>query len=269
MPDHPAPSLFRSGHASRWPLRVATLVLAGSGLALSWSSERSSIQRANRAHREGRIDHATELYGARADREDPGTDLLYNFGTALIGLGSASGEEALARGTASLSQEVRVRSHYNYGLSRLTRALGAAEGDSARAHAHASVTANRSALRLRPGDASARWNLAMGLRLLDSIDAAERRSGREMAEGNLDADVVVRSQNVPDPAEDEFAEQPPMEGEDETLAEVGEESPLSPEEAEQILGLTHLDATQILSKLLAMEGRSRWGRRLGRATRRW
>lgn len=269
MGSHPVATRLRSGRASRLWRRAVIVVLAGGGLSLSWSSERHSVERANRVHREGRIAQAAELYGIRADRGDLAPDLQYNLGTALIGLGSPSGEAGLTQGMSSPSEEVQARARYNYGLSRLTRALEAGESDSTRVHAQASVEANRSALRLRPDDTNTKWNLAMGLRLLDSIDAAERRSGREMADGDLDADVVTRSQNVPDPAEDEFAEEPPQEGEDETLVEMGEESPLSREEAEQILGLSHLDATQILTKLLALESRSRFGRRRGRGARRW
>jgi len=220
-------------------------------------------------HRQGQIDRAADLYREQAGRDAADADLRYNLGTALIGLGNASGEKELSEGMASRDEEVQARARYNYGVSRLTRALEAEQEDSTRIHAEASVAANRSALLLRPGDPNTKWNLALGLRLLDSIDAEERRSGREMADGDLDADVVTRSQNVPDPAEDEFAEDPPMEGEDETLVQGGDESPLSPEEAAQILGLSHLDATQILSKLLGLESRARIGRRRGPGTRRW
>ena len=125
------------------------------------------------------------------------------------------------------------------------------------------------AIRLRPEDQNAKWNLAMALRLLDSIDAIARRSGREMAEGAVEADVVTRSVNVPDAAEDERAEDPPAEGEEETVALAGEESPLSLEEAAQILGDSHLNATAILGKLIALQSRGRWGRPGSRSVRRW
>ncbi|NIQ60105.1 MAG: hypothetical protein GWN85_43605, partial [Gemmatimonadetes bacterium] len=84
-----------------------------------------------------------------------------------------------------------------------------------------------------------------------------------------EADVVTRSVNVPDPAEDEFAEDPPAEGERETVAVVGDETPLTPEEAAEILGRSHLDPTQILEKLLAVEGRTRAMFRRPSAVRRW
>jgi len=109
----------------------------------------------------------------------------------------------------------------------------------------------------------------MALRLLDSIDAVERRSGREQQEGAVQADVVTRSVNVPDAAEDERAEDPPAEGEEESIAVLGDETPLSLAEAAEILGRTHLDATEMLGKLLALESRSRFGRRSSRGARRW
>jgi hypothetical protein len=257
-----------NGHESRWPRRALVFALASFGLGLSWSNERGSVERANRLHREGRTGDAAALYRARAEQEDARPRVLYNLGTALIGLENAAGEDELSAAMASREVEVHARSQYNIGVSRLTRALDVAEGDSTRIHAEASVAATTHALRLRPEDADAQWNLAIGLRLLDSIDATERRSGREMADGAAEAVVVVRSENIPDAEEDERAQDPPMEGENEALAEASDEPPLSLEEAEEILGTTHLDATQILTKMLAMESRSRGGRRVGSAVRR-
>ncbi|MDA0329685.1 MAG: hypothetical protein O2958_11830 [Gemmatimonadetes bacterium] len=256
--------------AARLPwLRALLVVAAGAGLALSWTNEREGVARANRLFRAGRVEEATDIYQKRAARDDAAPATRYNLGTSLLRQDSPSAEPELIEGMGSAASEVRGRAQYNMGFSRLTRALAASESDSIRIHAEVSVAANRNALRLQPGDQDARWNLAMGLRLLDSITAAQRRSGREMADGAVQADVVVRSQNVPDAAEDEFAEDPPAEGENESSAVVGDESPLSVEEAEALLGSTHLDATQILGKLLALESRSRWGRQLGRGIRRW
>jgi hypothetical protein len=56
----------------------------------------------------------------------------------------------------------------------------------------------------------------------------------------------------------------PLEGDDESLAELSEEEPLPFAEAVEILGATKLDATAIMRKLLALESRTRWGRQLGR-----
>jgi len=262
----------RPGHlrASRaWGRRGALLLFAAAGLWWSWTVDRGSVERANRLYRSGQVEAAAEIYLGSAGRPDTPPHVRYNLGTSLITRSIASGETDLARAANSPTREVRARAHYNAGFSRLERALVASEADSARAHAAASVAANRDALLLRPGDVDTKWNLAMGLRLLDSIDAAARRSGREMADGDAQADVVTRSVNVPDAEEDERAQDPPAEGENEAVAEIGEEAPLSSAEADEILGDSHLDATTMLQKLLALEGRSRWGRQLGRVTRRW
>ena len=252
------------------PLHVALAVLVASlGLLLSWSAERGSLERANRLQREGRSEEAARLYGDRVARDPVSPEARYNLGTALLELDSLGAELELGRAVRSGTREIRGRAQYNTGVLRLDRAVAASEPDSVRAHAAAAVEANRAAIRLRPEHDDAKWNLAMALRLLDSIDAFERRSGRELTEGAVEADVVTRSVNVPDATEDEFAEDPPAEGETETVAIVGEEAPLSPEEAAEILGRSHLDATDILTKLIALESRTRWGRQPGRGVRRW
>jgi len=253
----------------RWLIRGALGLVAMVGLGLSWSAERRSLERANRLQRAGQTEAAASLYEARAIRSPVDPRLRYNLGTALAALDSGSAEVELARAAAAGSREIRGRAEYNIGLVRLRQALETADPDSVRSDAAAAVEANRTALRLRPGDPDAKWNLAMAVRLLDSIDSYERRSGRELTEGAVEADVVTRSVNVPDPAEDERAEDPPAEGEEETVAVVGEESPLSPEEAAEILGTSHLDPTDILQKLLALEGRGRAMFRRGASVRRW
>lgn len=253
----------------RWLLRGALGLLALAAGITAWSAERGSLERANRLHREGRVEEAAALYRARTAHTPSDPQLRYNLGTALAALDSSGAEIELERASPGGSREVRGRAEYNIGLLRLQSALDAGDPDSVRADAAAAIEANRMALRLTPGDPDAKWNLAMAVRLLDSIETFERRSGRELTEGAVEADVVTRSVNVPDAAEDEFAEDPPAEGERETVAVVGDESPLSPEEAAEILGDSHLDPTSILEKLLAIEGRTRGFSRGGSTARRW
>lgn len=250
-------------------VRAGLALLAAVGLAFAWSVERGSLERANRLQRDGEVEEAVELYQARTRSRPSDPELRYNLGTALAALDSAAAELELRRATPGGSREIRARARYNIGVVRLRGALEADQPDSVRADAAAAVEANRTALRLRPGDPDAKWNLAMAVRLLDSIETVQRRSGRELDEGAVEADVVTRSVNVPDPAEDERAEDPPAEGEEETVAVVGDESPLPPDEAVEILGKTHLDATTILEKLLANEGRRRGLFRVRSGVRRW
>ena len=250
-------------------LRGAIALAAVVGLALSWSIERGSVQRANRLHRGGDASDAADLYAARAERSAADAGLRYNLGTALAEAGRPGAEAELLQATLRGDREIRGRAQYNTGLLRLERALDATVADSVRSEAEAAANANRVSLRLRPESDDAKWNLAMALRLLDSIDAIERRSGRELTDGAMEADVVTRSVNVPDATEDEFAEDPPSEGESEAVAILGDEQPLTLAEAEELLGRTHLDPTEMMGKLLALESRSRWGLRLRRGARRW
>ena len=104
----------------------------------------------------------------------------------------------------------------------------------------------------------------MAQRLLDSIEAADRRPGRETSESALEAEEVVESQTLTDVDEEqELPEDAPMSGEDEAQAEAGEEDSMTRDEAAEILSSSHLDPTLIVRKLLALEGRSYWGRRRG------
>ena len=255
-----------SQRSRTWLRRGVVAAFASSGLLLSWAAERSSVERANRLHREGALSAAAKIYQEHVVAEATEPALRYNLGTSLLGLGRSSAQTELQAGRESPVADVRARALYNVGLWSLRRALEASERDSTRVYAAAAVYANRSALRVRPDHADTRWNLAMAQRLLDSIDAAERTSGREMSDGAVEADAVVRSENMTDvEGQAELPDDAPTEGEDETLAELNEEAPLSAAEAERILGQTHLDATLIVQKLLALESRGLWGRRLRRS----
>lgn len=238
--------------------------LAASGVLLSWSWERRSVEHANRLHRRGSSGEAALLYSERLGGAETDPSLRYNLGTSLLELGSPSAPVELEAAVESPLREVRARALYNGGLHSLRTALEGAAGDSLRLLAEAAVDANRRALVLRPDHEDTKWNLAMAQRLLDSIDAADRRAGRDRAESALEADEVEQSDNVLElDEEQELPEDAPMEGEEEARADGGEEDPMSRAEADEILSSTHLDPTLLVRKLLALESRSFWGRRVG------
>jgi hypothetical protein len=248
-----------------WLGRGIVAAVSCSGLLLSWAVERGSVERANRLYRDGAFERAAEIYRARLDDDADGA-VRHGLGTALLALADPSAPAELELAAASPVVDVRARALYNRGLWSLRSALDDEAGDSLRVHAAAAVAANRSALRARPDHADTKWNLAIAQRLLDSIDAADRRSGRELQEGAVETDMVVRSENAQDvEGDDEFPEEAPREGEDEARAESDGEAALSLAEADEILGRSHLDPSLIVQKLLALEGRSAWGRRLRRS----
>ncbi len=246
-------------------LRVTMISVTLTGLVFTWTNERKSLERANRLHRTGNMPKAVAVYQNRIDSDSLRLGLRYNLGTSLLELGSARAEEELAFGVESNDDQVTKLALYNLGVSRLIRAVAAENVDSMRIHARASVQANRNTLRLNPDQDDAKWNLSMAQRLLDSIDAANRRAGRVTAEGPADPDELVPAENMLEGEEEDprqgFA---PLEGDDESLAELGEEEPLPFAEAAEILGVTRLDGAAIMRKLLALESRARWGRQLGR-----
>ena len=246
-------------------LRVTMISVTLTGLVFTWTNERKSLERANRLHRTGNMPKAVAVYQNKIDSDSLRLGLRYNLGTSLLELGSARAEEELAFGVESNDDQVTKLALYNLGVSRLIRAVAAENVDSMRIHARASVQANRNTLRLNPDQDDAKWNLSMAQRLLDSIDAANRRAGRVTAEGPADPDELVPAENMLEGEEEDprqgFA---PLEGDDESLAELGEEEPLPFAEAAEILGVTRLDGAAIMRKLLALESRARWGRQLGR-----
>mgnify|MGYP001212033976 CR=1 FL=1 len=246
--------------------RMATLVgVALAGLSFASVRERASVEHGNRLHRDLEMPRAAGVYRGASDDQAPRPNLRYNLGTTLLGIGSSGAEEQLLIGTESEDEEVRRLALYNVGLSRLLRATAAQSGDSIRVHAGVSVEANKSSLRLSPDQPDAKWNLAMAQRMLDSLDAADRRSGRATAEGPVDADDLAQSENaIEGEDEDQRPGEAPLDGEDETEAEAADEGPLSLAEALEILEATGLDGREIMSKLLALESRARWGRQINR-----
>ncbi len=241
---------------------IAVLVL------LLLARERNSVERGNRLHRGGNVLEAAAIYRGHVEAGFPAAELHYNLGTSLLRMGNSTATEAeLTLGLESAEDEVRARAFYNLGVWSLMRALVVASSDSARAHAAASVEANRNALRLGPERADAKWNLAMAQRMVDSLDAGARRRNGEVSEAPVDSDALVRSENMSDGEEDEPRDDVPIEGEGETLAELEEDVPFSLAEAAEILGTP--DAAQIVRKLLGLESRGRWGRQFGRAGRHW
>lgn len=252
------------------PRRAAPfLLLATAGLAVSWGVERGSVERANRLHRAGELPSAADIYGDRIEGDSSDLDLRYNLGTTLLGVGVSSAAAELAAGTASQDVDVQVRSLYNLGLLNLERATSTESMDSARVFALASVEAGKGALRLSPGRADARWNLAIAQRMLDSIESSDGRAGTESVEGAGDPEELVRTDEDRDLQDESPVGEGPQEGEDEALADDGEVQALTILEADDILGSGHLDASTMIRKLLAYEGRAQRRTRLGRSTPRW
>lgn len=245
------------------------LLLAVTGLIVSWSVERQSMQRGNRLHRQGELPEAATIYANRVAGDSADYRLRYNLGTTLLRVGVSSAAQELAVSTESPDDQVRVSGLYNLGLWNLGQAMEAESVDSARAYTLASVDASKSALRLSPGRDDARWNLAMAQRMLDSIESSDGRAGSESVDGAAQADELVSTDEARDLQDESPTGDGPQSGEDETPAESDDVDPLTILEADDILGSGHLDSSTMMRKLIAFEGRAQRRTRLRRTTPRW
>ena len=105
----------------------------------------------------------------------------------------------------------------------------------------------------------------MAQRMLDSLDAANRRRGMSSADELGPSDDRLRADNTIEVEEESTSiGAPPLDGEDEALAQLLDAGPLSMSDAIEILEATGLDGSMILGKLLALESRARWGRQLAK-----
>jgi hypothetical protein len=233
--------------------------LAALGLTLTVRADRSSEARANRLHRADAVAEAATIYAERVADDPDATRLRYNYGTTLLRLGAPEAFQELAAATFTESERQRVRAYYNMALWSLIQALVAPETDSVLVHAANAVAANKAALRLDPEHENARWNLAIAQRVLETA-APEP--------GLMDPGNISGPENIGDPvvtpapmqlADREGLENVTVLGESETPA--GDDlEPLSPAEADQILGTSHLDPSRMITKMLVRESRTRRAR---------
>jgi hypothetical protein len=249
------PSLFGT---PRHALLLAAFAVAGIG-ATVWA-DRTSEARANRLHRSDAVDEAAAIYAERVAEDPEETRLRYNYGTTLLRLGAEGALEELTAGTSAESERQRVSAFYNKALWSLVQALVTQAGtDSILFHAAGAVEANKAALRLDPEHENARWNLALAQRVLET---AAPEPGM-MDPGSISGpDMIGEPMVTPAPMQltnQDGLEDVPVVGESETLA--GDDLlPLSPAEANQFLGTSHLDPTRIMSKMLVRESRQRRAR---------
>ena len=195
-------------------------------------------------------------------------DLHYNLGTTLLELAEVPAARArLSRGAASPGDGLRSLAWYNLGVASLRAANAATRSDSALVHVVAAIEENRSALRLSPGREEAAWNLVFARRMLDSLDAGNRR-GLQAGEAFTDAELTGDNTRAEGESGEVMAP-PGMLGEEETAVDLEGEEVLSPAEAAAILNGIRLDGELITRKLLGLASRSLWGTRARTLGRRW
>ncbi len=152
------------GLRRRWGAwRMAPLLL----LAFVPATARSqtAADRALAEFRAGRTADAVRLYRDAVGRGDRSPRTLYNFGTVLLAYDSLDAAiDALERASFGREPVLRDRAIYNLGLAQLRRARRA-EGQERTQSVRGALSAYRTLLLANPGDADARWNYELALRL--------------------------------------------------------------------------------------------------------
>jgi Ca-activated chloride channel family protein len=145
----------RSARASA--LLIVLLTNAGWGIG--------DVERGNRLYRAGRYAEAVEAYReALADGEDS-PQLQYNLGTALLRLGRYDEAQShLQRALSGVESEVQRRSFFNLGSRFLEEGRTRGSTTPPAELLASAIEAYKRALRLRPDDDDAKWNLELALR---------------------------------------------------------------------------------------------------------
>jgi Ca-activated chloride channel family protein len=143
-----------------------TAALIGVALTIGAGSAAAQVRHprtpAEKAWDSGDARRAAEAYARALERRADDT-ARYNAGTAALAAGDLErARSELEQAAASLDPDLRFRALYNLGLM----SLRLARADSAHRDGHLSEAerAYRDALRLKPGDRDAKWNLELARR---------------------------------------------------------------------------------------------------------
>jgi Ca-activated chloride channel family protein len=112
----------------------------------------------------GLYQRAAQRWKDQLDAGDKNPSTLYNYGTAMLAADSLdAAAEALERAATVPDASLRERALYNLGLTQLKRGMRQDAPDP-RAFSEA-ISAYRSLLRQAPGDADAKWNYELALKM--------------------------------------------------------------------------------------------------------
>ena len=168
----------------------AALAMALPSAAKAWSplrAENLNVKKGNALMAEEKHGPALEAYDAAA-RELPGErGVQLNRGLALLGqdLTEQSKEAFLAAADPSAPPDVRADAYYDLGIAYAREGDSLAEQESheeASAHFQEAADAFKRALRVRPGDRNAAWNLEYALRRIREQEEKQARQEQQQQE---------------------------------------------------------------------------------------
>jgi Ca-activated chloride channel family protein len=178
------------------PRAAAVLVLfATTGFGIG------DLERGNRLYREGRYAEAVEAYQAALAAGKTSPELHYNLGTALLRLGRYDeAQQALAEALSGVDPELRNRALYNLGNRFLEDARAGSDPQVQGKLLDSAIEAYKRALRMRPSDADAKWNLEMALRDQDKNEQQQQQQEQQDQSDQQQQQQDQSQQDDQDPA---------------------------------------------------------------------
>ncbi|HUF11821.1 MAG TPA: tetratricopeptide repeat protein [Longimicrobiales bacterium] len=198
------------------------------------------FEHGNRHYRAGRYAEAVAAYRAALEDGEDRPELQYNLGTALLRLGEYdAAQRHLEAALADVDPELRQRALYNLGNRFLLEGRATGEAQQRDRLLDAAVEAYRDALRLRPSDADAKWNLEMALREQEQPPESPQQDEQEQQDERDEQAGGGGEQPRPNAPQG-----------DEPRGSGDSEAPLTPDQAEQILNAVEQDERELYQEQL-------------------
>jgi tetratricopeptide (TPR) repeat protein len=196
-----------------------------------------------RLYRAGEYARAAAAFEAEYRASEPAPLLEYNLGTAQLAAGRYDeAREHLGRAAASSDAIVQQPAFYNAGNTDLEPAYRGAPGADRAERLTRAIAAYREALRRRPADIDAKWNLELAERLLEQERQSSGGGGEGGGGGQGGGDGGGSTQQAPATANPNPA---PAGG--------NEPTSMSPAQAEQLLGGVERDEQELQRQRLRRE----------------
>lgn len=211
------------------------------------------FERGNRLYREGRYAEAVEAYRAALEDGNDTPALHYNLGTALLNLDRYDeADPHLRAALEGIEPDVRTRAHYNLGNRFLQAARQTPDVEARRRLLEGAVEAYKRALRLKPNDRDAKWNLELALQEREELPPAPQ-GGPSQPQGQQSQQGRARGPAGP----------PSPTGSNNQTRTAGDPRELTREQAERILSAVEQDERDLFGEKL------RHGRRETPVARDW
>jgi tetratricopeptide (TPR) repeat protein len=177
-------------------------------------SESGAVERGNEHFKAKRYDEAVKAYdeALRDHPDDPGVQL--DRGTALLAQKSyGPARDALRSASRGhVDPEIRSRALYNLGLSFLDEANTLAGGEDpkeAQGRLRESVDAFKAALRAKPGNADAAWNLDLARRRLVELEEQKKKEDEQKKDEKKDEKQDEQKKDEQDKNDKDEQKDPP------------------------------------------------------------